>query len=157
MRRKEKQVFETELLHSVINNATVCRVGLVQDNRPYVIPLSFGFNGTHIYFHSASIGEKVEILKINNNVCVEFEQDISIIENNKPCEWSARYFTVVVHGTAKLVVNPDEKKYGLNQILGHYKARGGDQNIFTDEEVRPVLVYKVTVKEIIGKISGMEA
>lgn len=155
MRRKEKQVFDTELLHSVINDATICRIGLVQENHPYVIPLSFGFNGTHIYFHSAKSGEKVEILKINNNVCVEFEQDISIIENDKPCEWSARYFTVVVHGTAELVVNPDEKRYGLDQILRHYKARG-DQYIFTDEEIRPVLVYKVIVKEIIGKISGME-
>ena len=155
MRRKEKQVFDIEALHNVINKATVCRIGLVKDNRPYVIPLSFGFNGTHIYFHSAMSGEKVEILKNNNNICVEFEQDISIVANEKPCEWSANYFTVVVHGTAELVVNPEEKRYGLIQILRHYYA-GGEQYLFSDEEVRPVLVYKVIVEEIIGKISGMK-
>src|SRR5690554_2047608 len=100
MRRKEKQVTDIKHLHKVINNAKICRMGLVKDNLPYVIPLSFGFDGTSFYFHSATAGEKVEILKKNNNVCLEFEQDIAIIEDEKPCKWSAHYLTVVVHGTA---------------------------------------------------------
>ena len=154
MRRKDKQIFDIEALHSVINNATVCRIGLVKGDCPYVIPLSFGFDGRNIYFHSARSGEKVEILKVNNNVCVEFEQDISIIEDEKPCDWSARYLTVVVHGTAELVDEPVEKKYGLGQIVEHYGV-GGEQYPFTDEEIKPVLVYKVIVEEIVGKISGM--
>lgn len=154
MRRQEKQVSDLDVLHSVINKATVCRIGLVKDDRPYVIPLNFGFDGSYLYFHSARSGEKVEILKMNNHVCVEFEQDISIIEDDKPCNWGARYLTVVIHGTAELVVDLVEKKFGLVQILEHYKA-GGGQYSFTDEEIKPVLVYKVVVEEIIGKISGM--
>jgi len=156
MRRKDKQVSDINVLNSVMNNATVCRIGLVKDDRPYVIPLNFGFDGKHIYFHSAKSGEKVEILKRNNHICVEVEQDISIVENEKPCEWGAHYLTVVVHGTAELVSDPVEKRYGLVQIVAHYKS-GGDQYSFTDEDLKPVLVYKVIVEEIIGKISGMKA
>ena len=154
MRRKDKQVTDIEVLNSVINRALVCRIGLVKDDRPYVIPLNFGFDGSNLYFHSARSGEKVEILKINSHICVEFEQDISIIENEKPCNWGARYLTVVVHGTAELVVDLGEKRYGLAQILEHYKT-GGDQYLFTDEELEPVLVYKVRAEEIIGKTYGM--
>ena len=62
--------------------------------------------------------------------------------------------TVVVHGTAELVDEPVEKKYGLGQIVEHYGV-GGEQYPFTDEEIKPVLVYKVIVEEIVGKISGM--
>ncbi|MEL1135778.1 pyridoxamine 5'-phosphate oxidase family protein [Desulfitobacterium sp. THU1] len=153
MRRKDKQISDIEALHSVINKATVCRIGLVKEDRPYVIPLSFGFDGRNIYFHSARTGEKVEILKANNHVCLEFEQDISIIEDEKPCDWSARYLTVVVHGTAELVDDLVAKKYGLGQIAEHYQA-GGEQYPFTDAEIQPVLVYKVTIEEIVGKISG---
>jgi nitroimidazol reductase NimA-like FMN-containing flavoprotein (pyridoxamine 5'-phosphate oxidase superfamily) len=154
MRRKDKQISDIETLHSVINKATVCRIGLVKGDRPYVIPLCFGFDGRNIYFHSARSGEKVEILKANKNICIEFEQDISIIENEKPCNWTARYLTVVVHGTAELVDELEEKRYGLGQIVKHYRA-GGDQYQFTDEEIKQVLVYKVIVQEIVGKISGM--
>ena len=74
MRRKDKQIFDIEALHSVINNATVCRIGLVKGDCPYVIPLSFGFDRRNIYFHSARSGEKVEILKVNNNVCVDLSK-----------------------------------------------------------------------------------
>ena len=154
MRRKEKQIVDIEALHSVINYASVCRIGLVKGDRPYVIPLSFGFDGRNIYFHSARGGEKVEILKANNHVCVEFEQDVKIIEDEKPCNWSARYLSVVVHGTAELVDEPVEKKYGLGQIVEHYGVAGG-QYSFTDEEIKPVLVYKVIIEEIVGKISRM--
>lgn len=155
MRRKDKQVIDLDVLHSVINKATVCRIGLVKHDRPYVIPLSFGFDGNNIYFHSATSGEKVEILKVNSHICIEFEQDIRIIEKEKPCNWSAHYLTVVVHGTAELVVDPAEKRYGLAQIIGHYKT-SEKQYFFTDQELRPVLVYKVNIEEISGKISGME-
>lgn len=154
MRRKEKQVSDQDVINSVIKSATICRVGLVKGDRPYVIPLNFGFDGSNIYLHSARSGEKVEILKINNHVCLEFEQDISIIENEKPCDWSARFLTVIVHGTAELVVDQVEKRYGLAQILEHYKP-GGEQYPFTDEDIKPVLVYKVIIEEINGKISGM--
>ncbi|AGA68277.1 putative flavin-nucleotide-binding protein [Desulfitobacterium dichloroeliminans LMG P-21439] len=153
MRRKDKEILDSEVLHSVINQATVCRIGLVKEDRPYVIPLSFGFDGSNIYFHSARSGEKVEILKVNNHVCLEFEQDISIIEGEKPCDWSARYLTVVVHGRAELVEEFVDKKYGLGQIAEHYQV-SGEQYPFTAEEIRPVLVYKVTIEEIVGKISG---
>lgn len=153
MRRKDKEVLDQEILHQVINHSMVCRIGLVNDDRPYVIPISFGFDGKNIYFHSALQGEKVEILKKNKNVCIEFEQDISIIKNEKPCNWSARYLTVIVHGTADLVADPVKKRYGLSKILAHYGA--GENHIFTDKELQSVLVYQITVKEITGKMSGM--
>lgn len=155
MRRKEKQVSDKGILYDVINKAVVCRIGLVKDNRPYVIPLSFGFDETHLYFHSATSGEKVEILKKNNNVCVEFEQDICIIENEKPCNWGVRYLTVVIHGTAELVVDKIQKSYGLAQIFEHYKG-GINHYSFTDIEMESVSVYRVTPLEITGKVSGMK-
>lgn len=154
MRRTDKQVSDIEVLNGVIKNAIVCRIGLVKGNCPYVIPLNFGFDGKNIYFHSARSGEKVEILKANNHICVEFEQDISIIKGEKPCNWSARYLTVVVHGRAELVDDLVEKKYGLGQVVQHYQV-SGEQYPFTDEEIKPVLVYKIIIEEIVGKISGM--
>lgn len=154
MRRKDKHVSDLPVLHSVINQAAICRIAFVKDDRPYVIPLNFGFDGEHIYFHSATSGEKVDILKQNSNVCLEFEQGIDIIENEKPCEWSARYLTVIIHGRAELVSGIVEKAYGLNQIWQHFKS-SAEPYPFTEEELKPVLVYKVVIEGISGKISGM--
>ncbi|MFZ5943868.1 MAG: pyridoxamine 5'-phosphate oxidase family protein [Bacillota bacterium] len=154
MRRKEKLVTDVNILHKVINEAQVCRIGLVNGDLPYVIPLNFGFDGKYVYFHCATDGQKVEILKKNNNVCLEFEQDISIIEAEKPCNWGVRYLSVVVHGTVEMLVDSGEKTYGLNQIIRQYKTDSQLYN-FSPNELKSVLVYKVTPREIIGKVSGM--
>ncbi|NLC63198.1 MAG: pyridoxamine 5'-phosphate oxidase family protein [Thermoanaerobacterales bacterium] len=154
MRRKDKQVSDKTLLYSVIEKATVCRMGLVDNDRPYIVPLCFGFDGTHIYIHSAKSGEKVRILRQNNNVCLEFEQDIEVIKGHKPCQWSMRYFTVIVHGKAELVDDITQKSYGLSRIISHYSHENKELT-FTAEDLESVLLFKITPISITGKASGI--
>ncbi len=154
MRRKDKLVTDLKMLHEVIQKTEVCRLGLVDGLKPYVIPLCYGFDGTHLYFHSAVEGRKVEILKCNNHVCAEFEKTASIIMGQgKPCKWGVHYFTVLCNGTAEVITDPDVKSYGLNQIIKHYKPEAADYP-FTERELSSVLVFKITVEDIAGKISG---
>ncbi len=155
MRRKDKLVSDLSILHNVIHRAKVCRLGLVNGEYPYIVPLSFGFDGTHIFFHSAPSGGKVDILRNNNHVCVEFEQDIEIIAHEQPCLWSARFLTVIIHGTAEMLVEQDQKSYGLSQILAHYQPEGAPY-AFAGKELESVSVYKITPAEITGKISGIK-
>ena len=150
MRRQDKLVTDTALLNSVINKAEVCRLGLVGNNKPYIIPLSFGFDGAHIYIHSAVKGQKVDILQTNANVCLEFEQDVKVVKGESPCEWTVNYFSVIVHGTAQLLNNHEEKSYGLNQIYKHYQPQALAHN-YSEQELRTVLLYKITPQEITGK------
>lgn len=154
MRRKDKLVTDVNLLHEVINKAEVCRLGLVEGTKPYIIPLSFGFDGTYLYIHSAPKGKKVDILSHNPRVCVEFEQNIGILKSEKPCNWSVRYFTVIGNGNAELVEDCNEKNYGLNQIVRHYDPEA-PVYAFTEQDLSAVLVYKIKFEEIAGKISGM--
>jgi hypothetical protein len=153
MRRKDKLVTDPKLLYEVINKAEVCRLGLVDGSMPYIVPLNFGFDGTYLYFHSATEGRKIDILNNNNRVCVEFEQDVSLIKSGKPCDWSVSYFSVICNGTAELITDLDEKAYGLNQIIKHYQP-DAEPYTFTEKELSRVAVYKVTFEDIIGKKSG---
>jgi len=154
MRRKDKLVTDVEILHRVIEKAEVCRLGVVEDSKPYIVPLSFGFDGTHIYVHSAKEGRKVDILQKNNRVCVEFEQDVSLLKGKKACGYGLRYLTVICHGTAETVHDVDEKNYALNQLMKHYEPEWSPYS-FTEQELSSVLVFKITVEEMTGKVSGM--
>lgn len=155
MRRKDKEVTDLNLIHAVIYQAEVCRLALVDGEKPYLIPLSFGFDGTHIYIHSAASGRKIELLKANNQVCVEFEQFEGILPNDNPCNWSARYFTVIGSGQAELLVDNAEQNYGLNQIIRHYSPEAVER-MFTEQELAKLRVYKIKPTELTGKVSGMK-
>lgn len=154
MRRKEKCVTDSKILHSVIQKAQVCRLGLVDGLTPYIIPLSFGFDGTHLYFHSAKEGRKIDILDKNNRACVEFEQDVALIRGTNACDYGFRYLTVICHGTADVVRNAEEKCYGLNQIMKHYEPEWSFRQ-FTKQELSTIRVFKIIIEEMIGKVSGM--
>ena len=154
MRRKDKLVTDKKILHEVIEKAEVCRLGLVDDLTPYIVPLSFVFDGTHIYVHSATEGRKVDILRRNNRVCVEFEQDIALVKGKKACDYGFRFLTVICHGTAEAVHDIDEKNSALNQLMNHYEPEWNSRQ-FTEQELSSVLVFKITVEEMTGKVSGM--
>ncbi|MFC1532217.1 pyridoxamine 5'-phosphate oxidase family protein [Thermodesulfobacteriota bacterium] len=63
MRRKEKEITKKSEIEAVINKALVCRVGLSDNNFPYIVPLCFGYQDNTIYIHGALEGRKIDILK----------------------------------------------------------------------------------------------
>ena len=154
MRRKDKLVTDKKILHEVIEKAEVCRLGLVDGLTPYIVPLSFVFDGTHIYVHSATEGRKVDILRKNNRVCVEFEQHVALLKGKNACNYGFRYLTVICHGTAEPVHDVDEKRSALNQLMKHYEPEWSPYQ-FSEQELSSVLVFKITVEGMTGKVSGM--
>lgn len=68
MRRKEREICDPEEMESIISRACVCRLAMCEGYAPYVVPLCFGYEGEYLYFHSATEGRKLEILKKNPRV-----------------------------------------------------------------------------------------
>jgi nitroimidazol reductase NimA-like FMN-containing flavoprotein (pyridoxamine 5'-phosphate oxidase superfamily) len=155
MRRKDKLVTDIDALHRVIRKAHVCRLALVDNDRPYVVPMNFGFDGAFVYLHAAKEGRKIDILRNNNRVCVEFEQDVALVPGKKPCDYGFRYFTVICHGYAEFVDVLEEKRWALEHIIRHYEPEWQRQD-FKEWEVASIVIIKITIDEITGKVSGVQ-
>ena len=67
-------------IESIIRRASVCRVGMSADGQPYVVPVCFGYDDGTLYFHSSTTGRKLDVLRKNNAVCVEFDVDREIVK-----------------------------------------------------------------------------
>ena len=83
MRRKEKEIVQKSEIEAVIHGSVICRIGLSDDNIPYVVPLCFGYQDNMIYIHGALEGKKINILRKNKNVCFEFAIDTDLIDHTK--------------------------------------------------------------------------
>ncbi len=53
MRWKDREISDESGIEAIINKAVVCRLGIVNGNTPYVVPLCFGYHDNKLYFHSA--------------------------------------------------------------------------------------------------------
>jgi nitroimidazol reductase NimA-like FMN-containing flavoprotein (pyridoxamine 5'-phosphate oxidase superfamily) len=154
MRRKDKLITDVNVLYGVIRKAQVCRIALVDGDTPYLVPMSFGFDGTHLYFHAAKQGQKIEILRKNPKICVEFEQDLELVPGKKPCDYGFHYMTVVCHGQAEFLDVLEEKRWALDHIITQYQSDWTHYS-FKEWEIASISVIKVTIADIVGKASGI--
>ena len=62
MRRKDKEVIDKEKIEQIIESCDCCRIGLVDKDKPYIIPLNFAYinegDKQLFYFHGSKIGKK---------------------------------------------------------------------------------------------------
>ncbi len=122
MRRKDKEIEDKKEIESIISKSDVCRIALSENNSPYLVPMCFGYRDNCLYFHSASDGKKIDIIKKNNRVCFEFDTHEGLIKSENPCDWDMKYHSVVGSGKAFFIEDPDEKTRALNIIEEHYSG-----------------------------------
>ncbi len=104
MRKKEKQINDIAGIEDVLSRALVCRLALCENDRPYIVPLCFGYEDNALYFHCAQQGKKLDILRKNNNVCFEVDIDCQLIKADKgggPATVSARFALEVMEAVYK--------------------------------------------------------
>lgn len=150
MRRNEKEIKDPAALRAIIQQSTVCRVGLSDGHRPYIVPLCFGYEEGFLYFHAAHEGRKIEILKKNNCVCFEFDVNAGIVEEQQACEWGMRYQSVIGFGTAVFLDDVEEKRRALEIIMRQYSQRSFS---FPEPALASTTVIKVAIERMTGKQS----
>jgi nitroimidazol reductase NimA-like FMN-containing flavoprotein (pyridoxamine 5'-phosphate oxidase superfamily) len=151
MRRKDREITDPEIISRIIRKCQVCRLGLAKDNMPYIVPVSFGYDGTDIYFHTAGEGKKIDVITANNAVCFEFEHGVQLApDEGNPCQWTFYYQSVIGNGRVQELVDSRERIEGLNQIMQHYS---GQEWPLSETQLKGIRVWKIKVETITGKQS----
>ena len=151
MRRKDKEITNQSDLESILQKAQVCRLGLLDGNVPYIVPVHYGYKKGQIYIHAAKEGKKINLLKKNPKVCFEVELDHKIRNTGIPCKWSTTYKSIIGYGKASLLTDIEEKKLALGILIDHYAP--GTIYDFSRRKVDGVAVIKITIDSMTGKQS----
>jgi len=151
MRRKEREIKDIALIEEIIRKAQVCRLALSENDRPYIVPLCFGYKDKALYFHTAREGKKLRILKKNNNVCFEIDIGQELVKGKKACSCSMKYRSVIGFGKVELIEEIELKRKALNIIMQNY-LEGFFK--YPDEAVNNTAIIKVNIESMTGKQLG---
>ncbi len=151
MRRKENEIMDQTLIEEIIQKGEVCRIAISGEEFPYIVPVNYGYKDNCIYFHSACEGQKMEMLIINPNVCIQIDTNISIEETEVPCNWSTKYKSVIGFGKASILNDMKEKKVALGIIVKHYKKDFEESYQFSGLE--KLCIAKIELSSLTGKES----
>jgi nitroimidazol reductase NimA-like FMN-containing flavoprotein (pyridoxamine 5'-phosphate oxidase superfamily) len=151
MRRADKEITDRRLISQIIEQCQVCRLGLAKGDTPYLLPVSFGYDGQAVYFHTAREGRKIEFLTANPTVCFEFEHDVRLVtHDSSPCKWTFSFQSVIGYGTVLELTDADERVAGLAQIVKHYSGR---EWAMGGENLEAIRVWKISIESLTGKQS----
>lgn len=151
MRRTACEIKNNGTIIQIIEKCQVCRLGLVKDNVPYIVPVSFGFNDNAIYFHTAAEGMKIDFINAGNVACFEFELGTSLLaQGDNVCDWGFSYQSVIGHGTIQEVTDHQNKVRGLNLIVKQYVE---GERTMAAAHVAGTRVWKLEIESITGKQS----
>ena len=107
----------------ILNAGLVAHVGFIEDGLPYVIPLSYHYDGgqpDRLYLHGSIRSRALELLASGAPVCVTVTLTDGLVYSRKAMNHSMNYRSVVLFGTAREVTDYDEKFALFDRMVQRY-------------------------------------
>ena len=147
-----QQITDWEVLEKILSSAQICRLAMVDGDRPYLLPFNYGYRDRTLYIHSAPEGKKIALLKQNPNVSFEVEEAVTIVPGKKACSWTTRYRSVVGEGKTEILSDPESKRDGLAVIMAQHGAP--ELVEFEERQLEKMVILKIAVTSLTGKQSS---
>ncbi len=153
MRRNDREIKNFDEIVEVMQNCDVCRIALFDEDYPYIVPMNYGMQvfesgKIELYFHCASEGKKLDLIRKNNNVCFEMDCQHQLRTDDVKMSCTMSYKSVIGRGKIFFINDKQEKFEALLQIMKHYHKENFD---FNRAVVPQTTVFKICVDEIKGK------
>ena len=145
---------DIEVIEAIIRKCDICFIGVVTaDNKPYVLPMNYGYKDEAIYLHSAPEGRLIDIIENNNHICITFSTDNELVFQHPEvaCSYRMKSKSVVIEGQVEFIEDMDEKREALNTLMKTYSEKEFKYN---DPAVRNVKIWKVPMNNVSCKEFG---
>lgn len=152
MRRKDKEVTDRRIIDNVLSTATICRLAMVDDGEPYIVPVNYGHRDGALYVHSVSAGRKIDVLCRHARVCFEIESSAVITTHAEPCHWGTKARSIVGYGSVEIISDCEEKRRGLDIIMAQHGKT--DPNMYDEKQLAAVVILRVAIERITCKQLG---
>src|SRR4051812_38955333 len=142
--------YEREAAHAILDEAYDCSVAFVVDGEPRVLPTLHVRVGDTLYLHGSS-GARLGLTARDEGVrvCVSVTLLDALVYGRAQFHHSANYRSVVAHGTARQVADPDEKLAAMRALVDKVGAgRAADSRAPSARELAQTSVLALPLDEV---------
>jgi nitroimidazol reductase NimA-like FMN-containing flavoprotein (pyridoxamine 5'-phosphate oxidase superfamily) len=155
-RSPERASYDRELVHSILDEGYVCHLGFVRDGRPVVLPTLYGRVGERLYVHGSTGSRPLRMTGGADPglpVCLTVTHVDALVLARSAFHHSINYRSVVVHGIAHDVTDPEEKRAALDALVDHVvPGRAADSRPPNKKELAATAVIRLDLNEISAKL-----
>ncbi|MET7683712.1 pyridoxamine 5'-phosphate oxidase family protein [Streptomyces sp. NPDC005423] len=155
-RSADRASYDKELVHSILDEGYVCHLGFVRDGAPVVLPTLYGRSGERLYVHGSTGSRPLRMTGLADPglaVCLTVTHVDGLVLARSAFHHSINYRSVVVHGIARQVTDPEEKRTALDLLVDHVvPGRATDSRPANRKELAATSVIRLDLGEVSAKV-----
>jgi nitroimidazol reductase NimA-like FMN-containing flavoprotein (pyridoxamine 5'-phosphate oxidase superfamily) len=152
VRKSDRAAYDKKTVHAILDEGLLAHVGFVDKDWPMVIPMIYARIDETLYLHGAKAARFAKALGKGVPVCIEVTLVDALVLARSAFHSSMNYRSVVVHGMAHLVDDPDLKARVLAEVTDHLApGRWDEARPMTDKELKSTSVIAVPIEHAVAK------
>ncbi|WP_037771697.1 pyridoxamine 5'-phosphate oxidase family protein [Streptomyces sclerotialus] len=155
-RSADRAAYDHDTVHAILDSGYLCHLGFVRDGAPVVLPTLYGRVGSRLYLHGSTGSRPLRMAGGTDPglaVCVTVTHVDGLVLARSAFHHSINYRSVVVHGTAYQVTDPEEKNAALDALVDHVlPGRAADSRPGNAKELAATAVIRLDLTEVSAKI-----
>lgn len=156
VRRSDRAVNDEIWMKALLQRAPIGVLATVHDGQPFLNSNIFVYaEAEHaIYMHTARLGRTRANVEIDERVCFTVYEMGRLLPADTALEFSVEYASVVIFGSATLVLDEQQATDALHMLLRKYAPHlqpGQDYRAVVPEELTRTGVYRISIEEWSGK------
>ncbi|MGW1160458.1 pyridoxamine 5'-phosphate oxidase family protein [Streptomyces sp. NPDC002513] len=155
-RSAERASYDKELVHAILDEGYVCHLGFVRDGAPVVLPTLYGRVGERLYVHGSTGSRPLRMSGAADPglaVCLTVTHVDGLVLARSAFHHSINYRSVVVHGIAHQVTDPQERRTALDALVDHVvPGRSRDSRPADKKELAATAVIRLDLDEVSAKV-----
>ncbi|MBN2830498.1 MAG: pyridoxamine 5'-phosphate oxidase family protein [Candidatus Cloacimonetes bacterium] len=120
MRKADREIKDFNELEEILAKSQVCYLSLIDADYPYTLPLNYGYRDKKLYFHCATEGKKLDLLRINPNCSFAVSIDHELITDGIASHCTMKYRSVCGKGIISELQSDEEKAFALQVLMEQY-------------------------------------
>jgi uncharacterized protein len=99
-------VMGNDEIEEMLRRHRIGRIGCSANDRPYVVPITYAYDGEHVYGYSA-LGRKIEVMREQPLVCFEVDE----------IDGDASWRSIIAEGIYEELANGEDRRDALRRLL----------------------------------------
>ena len=151
-RLPERGVYDTELIHSILDESLICHVDFNTYSGPVVIPTIHARVGNTLYLHGSPASRMLRSTP-GEEICVTVTIVDGIVAARSAFHHSMNYRSVVVFGVPRVVDDAEERAIGFEAVTEHVvPGRWNEARRPNDKEDRGTKLLALELDEASAKV-----
>ncbi len=157
-RLPKRASYDLDAIYAILDTALVCHVGFAIEGQPYVIPTLHVRIGDRIYIHGSAASRMLGAAAGGTPMAVTVTHIDGLVLARSAFHHSVNYRSVVILGTATLVVDSAEKFAVMKGLIDHIAPGRWDHIRQPNEkELAATSVLSIPIVEASAKLRSGDA